>query len=82
MHLFPCMSLFLFAHLQDGPDVGLELITYDSLSLKASLIDNYDFDRFFLHFIHFFRSKFFFAINYYGGIKYIVMNTGHIFMEA
>ena len=32
---------------------------FDSLSLKASLIDNYDFDRFFLHIIHFFHSKIF-----------------------
>ena len=61
------------------PDVGLHV---KKLSLKASLIDNYDFDRFFYISFIFSIQRILFAINYYGGIKYIVMNTGHMFMEA
>ena len=52
------------------------------LSLKASLIDNYDFDRFFYISFIFSIQRFVFAITYYGGIKYIAMNMGYIFMEA
>ena len=52
------------------------------LSVKDRLIDNCDFDRSFLHLLTFLFKDLFFAFILLGGIEYIVMNMGHIFMEA
>ena len=43
----------------DGGGKLFKLITYDSLSLKANLIDNYEFDRFFYVSFIFLIQRFF-----------------------